>query len=148
MRNFMMMSLLALSACSANSERTSDDRPSAPIPEGNSAMQPTAVGAGKSLGQIQPGSEKGREMAAFIESEGRKLVLAQLRDPDSAKFTDVEVRWSSGRPTLCGYVNSRNGFGGMTGAQRFITAGSDFAVLEEQMRPGEMEPVWQQFCQG
>ncbi len=49
-------------------------------------------------------------------SEARKAVLAQMRDPDSAKFRNVELN-SNG--TVCGEVNGTNAFGGMTGFQPF-----------------------------
>jgi hypothetical protein len=45
---------------------------------------------------------------------------------------------------ICGYVNARNGFGGMTGPQRFISGGA--TVLESEMGPGEMDISWSQFC--
>jgi hypothetical protein len=55
-------------------------------------------------------------------------VKRYLRDPDSAKFSDIhgadlpsvpgtEIQgWS----VICGVVNSRNGFGGYSGPERFI----------------------------
>lgn len=67
-----------------------------------------------------------------------------LKDPDSAKFGEVRTGWTSGKPVTCGYVNSRNGFGGMTGRQRFIS-GSVTAV-EEQMPAGEMDKAWDRLC--
>lgn len=41
---------------------------------------------------------------------------AMLRDPDSAVFNDVAVNGNY----VCGFVNSRNGFGAMTGRTLFI----------------------------
>ena len=57
---------------------------------------------------------------------GKRLVLAVLRDPDSAVFTGVQSfrpPHNGGKVIVCGYVNSHNGFGGMTGSQRFIVDG-------------------------
>ena len=53
-----------------------------------------------------------------------KIVRLYLRDPDSAKFTDVSFRMmkkpgGGDMAVVCGDVNARNGFGGMTGAQPF-----------------------------
>jgi hypothetical protein len=47
-------------------------------------------------------------------------VRSALRDPGSAEFGEV---WTVGDYT-CGHVNSRNGFGGMSGMQPFYVAGS------------------------
>lgn len=82
-------------------------------------------------------------------SDGLMIIRAQrevralLKDPDSAKFGAIHVRRS---PALvaCGTVNSRNSFGGMTGAQRFVSG--TVTALEEQMKPGEMDQLWQKVC--
>jgi hypothetical protein len=48
--------------------------------------------------------------------EAQAATAKLLRDPDSAKFTDIVVR-----PTaVCGMVNSKNGYGAMAGATPFI----------------------------
>ena len=44
-----------------------------------------------------------------------------MRDPDSVKFGKLfEGRGSSGKQTICGEVNAKNGFGGYTGMTPFI----------------------------
>src|SRR3546814_3038760 len=59
---------------------------------------------------------------AIYKAAAEKLVRRQLRDPESAIFSDMYVVGT--RPDRsdvgCGTVNSRNGFGGMAGGQRFI----------------------------
>lgn len=70
---------------------------------------------------------------------------AELRDPESAEFSDVDVH---GISTVCGRVNSRNGFGGMSGSQRFVATKSA-VFLEEQQEaviPGHFAGFWQQMC--
>ncbi len=50
-----------------------------------------------------------------------------------------------GRLGVCGEVNSKNGFGGYAGYQRFIaTAG--FAVLEREMESAEFARAWAEAC--
>jgi hypothetical protein len=49
-------------------------------------------------------------------AEARAAILAQLRDPDSAKFGPVVNRQDG---AVCGSVNARNGYGGFTGSQAF-----------------------------
>lgn len=45
----------------------------------------------------------------------KDLVRSKLRDPASARFRNVQWGYSH----VCGEVNSRNGFGGYGGFQRF-----------------------------
>ena len=45
-------------------------------------------------------------------------VRAQLKDPDSAKFSEVTFNRAKGAG--CGYVNAKNSMGGYTGASHFV----------------------------
>lgn len=76
-----------------------------------------------------------------------QVVKERLKDPDSAEFTDIEVYPPSGdRPAIiCGYVNSKNGFGGMTGPQRFVAGGT--VLIEEKVTSEQMTIAWDKFCQ-
>jgi hypothetical protein len=85
-----------------------------------------------------PQSDIGYEMVA------KDQVKARLRDPESARFTDVRVVRRNGVTAICGYVNSKNGLGGMTGPQRFIAGGA--VGLEEDFAPGEMDQAWNRLC--
>jgi hypothetical protein len=72
-------------------------------------------------------------------------VSVELRDPGSAKFSSVDI---NGISTVCGRVNSRNGFGGMAGTQRFV-ATRDKVFLEEREEaivPGSFEGFWERMC--
>lgn len=71
-------------------------------------------------------------------------VREQLKDPDSAVFRNARTYHGGGAPVVCGEVNSRNSFGGMSGYQRFVAAGSVIA-LDEQVEGGVQE-VWGRFC--
>lgn len=80
--------------------------------------------------------------------DAHTLVEAQLRDPDSAVFDDqrswleppnVLVRRIAGTPVIvCGWVNAKNGYGGMTGDEAYIVdLRNSSAVIEanaEQVR--------------
>ena len=66
-----------------------------------------------------------------------RLVKPYLRDPDSAVVTIV----ASG----CGLVNSRNGFGGMSGNTPFMVDG-DERVWFEQDRPKGFRRAWNKHC--
>src|SRR3546814_7080247 len=84
---------------------------------------------------------------AIYKAAAEKLVRRQLRDPESAIFSDMYV--VGPRPdrsaVVCGTVNSRNGFGGMAGGQRFIVGptivfkGQDEVVLEEWVGKERMD---------
>ena len=78
----------------------------------------------------------------FAVAERR--VREMLRDPESATFHGERVSSKLGTPVVCGTVNAKNGFGGMTGDQRFISGGA--TALEEQMAKGEMDRAWAGAC--
>lgn len=63
------------------------------------------------------------KISKIAPSERRRVeqtVQANLRDPDSAKFSGLYVRQGSGTPrAYCGYVNSKNGYGGYAGKTKF-----------------------------
>lgn len=84
------------------------------------------------------------KMLARVRAE--ESVRQMLRDPDSAEFTQVEVFVpDDGGPMItCGYVNSRNGFGGMSGAKRFVASAT--VILEEQVDAQAMQDLWTQYC--
>lgn len=48
-------------------------------------------------------------------------VKNQLRDPESAQFSDVTVNVES----ACGFVNSKNGYGGYSGKKPFVAVGTE-----------------------
>lgn len=52
-----------------------------------------------------------------------EYVAQQLKDPDSAKFRNLEAfDGEQGRVVVCGEVNAKNSFGGYTGFQLFFVA--------------------------
>lgn len=73
-----------------------------------------------------------------------------MRDPGSMKTRSLSV--PPGSAYLCGEVNGANGFGGMTGFQRFIAGGASSmpTVIERdgQMAAAEFQTAWSQLCSG
>ena len=54
---------------------------------------------------------------------GEMNIKAMLKDEDSAEFRNEFVsRLNGGNLMLCGEVNSKNGFGALTGYKRFIAS--------------------------
>jgi hypothetical protein len=79
--------------------------------------------------QLQKDEQRAEDEAPLI-ARAEEAVLQSLRDPDSAQFGRIAVRYCNGldcnddpthgRPMVCGGVNAKNGFGGYTGFQTFI----------------------------
>lgn len=65
-----------------------------------------------------------------------RAVKARLRDPDSAQFKHLR--------NGCGYVNSRNGFGGMVGDTPFIAGAKGVAFRDDG--PKAFAELWNSYC--
>lgn len=92
-----------------------------------------------------PSDPDPRAAEIWAERQTREAIAGALRDPRSAIFTDVSTRRVGTAVVTCGHVNSRNGFGGFTGPQRFVGAGST-TFLEEQVGRADMAVVWSELC--
>jgi hypothetical protein len=53
------------------------------------------------------------------ENEAELAVRATLKDPESARFTDLRSFNLGGSLVVCGYVNAKNSFGGYVGKKPF-----------------------------
>jgi hypothetical protein len=70
-------------------------------------------------------------------------VKDQLRDGSSAEFRNVAAyRDPSGKLSVCGEVNARNGFGGMAGYTRFYYVDGGSAVTEDASSGPVMDQLW------
>jgi hypothetical protein len=87
-------------------------------------------------------SNENRE-AIWIETT-KDGVRSRLKDPGSAVFKDVYFKDYEATPMVCGKVNSKNGFGGMTGFQRFVASGSELVFLEEEV--SDFNKAWNKIC--
>jgi hypothetical protein len=54
---------------------------------------------------------------------GESVVRMSLRDPESAQFLGSRVVRKNGKEGVCGFVNAKNGFGGMSGDRPFAVIG-------------------------
>lgn len=75
----------------------------------------------------------------------KDAVGVKLKDADSARYRNVAFYSGGGTPVVCGEVNARNSFGGYSGYERFIAAGSTMAYLESEVSDG-IGPVWDKMC--
>ena len=92
-------------------------------------------------------SESSQSSKEFAWMElGKDMVREKLKDPDSARFRNVFFnRGRDNVPIACGEVNARNSFGGYTGFERFLSAGSrDLTLLESEA--SDFGVQWSRFC--
>lgn len=83
-----------------------------------------------------------RQDAFLAQAIAKEAVLGRLKDPDSAKFGQVVARESG---IVCGYVNSKNSFGGYTGDKAFIYfTKKEVAVMQGEAK--DFESVWNKQC--
>jgi len=85
-------------------------------------------------------AERAAEERSLAPYRAQRLVKAVLRDPESAEFRHV-------KPGVCGYVNARNGFGGMSGFQRFvITDAGPVLETHPQLNLSAFNRLWRENC--
>jgi hypothetical protein len=87
----------------------------------------------------------------------KEAITKMMRDPDSVVFSEVffasDRKSASGYyvPVVCGTVNGRNGFGGMTGPKHFVAVMSDVVQglwLEGTTTQDVVAAEWNRFCAG
>jgi RNA polymerase subunit RPABC4/transcription elongation factor Spt4 len=86
-----------------------------------------------------------RRADADLQYAAQEAVKAQLRDPESAKFSNVTVVHKPGSTAVCGEVNARNGFGGYTGYQQFMASGQ-MAVIRTAATGDAFVRLWNKAC--
>lgn len=69
----------------------------------------------------------------------------RLKDPASAQFRNVFISSISGKRVVCGEVNARNSYGGLTGFERFVAA-PVIQVTESGMEAYDFAVTWEKFC--
>lgn len=86
-----------------------------------------------------------RETVAEITTEvqDQDALKSTLRDPSSAEFSDTRVSRRGGIAVTCGHVNARNGLGGMTGRQRFV---SGPGINEVEENGASFDAAWRTYC--
>jgi hypothetical protein len=98
------------------------------------------TGSGSPTAAIPPAPLSDAEIA-----KAKVALLAILRDPDSAKLSDVRRVPSSQGDYVCGRVNARNGLGGYSRALKFSVApNGEAAIGGESLSLG----IWTSPCWG
>jgi hypothetical protein len=116
--------------------------------ESGSAAKPKAVAKSAEITTVSkkpssPYADVGKQYAWI--SAGKDAIRNQLKDPESATFRNVHFYSGGGTPVVCGEINARNGFGGFTGYERFVSAGTVISATESQVEGG-LGLVWDKFC--
>lgn len=99
---------------------------------------PVKVKTPEEIEQEKREQRDARDALYAAQYDSERAVLASLKDPDSAKFSDQRGH--------CGMVNSKNGFGGYTGFKRYAYNGQIVVIEGENMPSYEMDKVWRQIC--
>jgi hypothetical protein len=87
-------------------------------------------------------SFKQLEDAERLGLAAKAAVLAQLKDPDSAQFVEVQVTDTG---VVCGLVNAKNSFGGFVGPTHFLDD-HGFVLLNEGAGAKNFVAYWKMVC--
>jgi hypothetical protein len=80
-----------------------------------------------------------------LEFRAKEIIRQSLRDPSSAQFRNVFTLLGSN--TVCGEVNARNAFGGLTGFQPFVvTQGAPFIREGSRQQIAQFEALFRTAC--
>ncbi|WP_458438725.1 hypothetical protein [Methylorubrum extorquens] len=116
---------------------------------GGAALKGKPAVAATPTVQTQPDPRGTSSQQALFVVRGQEAVQAKLRDPASATFRGQFFSYSGNMHVTCGWVNSKNGFGGYVGFQRYISSTlPETTFLEQEVRDGQFDLVWQQLCRG
>lgn len=84
-------------------------------------------------------SKQTKDLDAAKVTAAKVFVANGLKDPDSAKFRNVKVKWGN----VCGEVNAKNSYGGYVGYRRFYAIdGTDLHMEGSNF----IEEQWTTFC--
>jgi hypothetical protein len=75
-----------------------------------------------------PSTPNVAEQTAEFKLDAQMAIKGQLRDPDSAEFSDFQLGEWNGQKAVCGSVNAKNGHGGYSGFHSFVYT-SSFGVV-------------------
>lgn len=85
-------------------------------------------------------SEQARQRQLEILS-AKQSITERMKDPESTRFGEVINRAGF----VCGYVNSKNSFGGYTGEKAFVFNISSREIFLQDQGPG-FEKLWNSRC--
>lgn len=109
---------------------------------------PSAVEAAKRAELDSANARRQAEALAdrMLLSDAKERMRGRLKDPESAKFTEVIVARVTGKPIVCGYVNAKNSFGGYTGPKGFVMPKGGVPIGEDDLKERDWVTLWNQSC--
>lgn len=129
----------------ADAGKKATKAPAVPKPKAKPSAEPRPATVAKE--DESPFADEGKQRLWIVKS--RDAIKSRLRDPGSADFRNVRFYSGGPVPVVCGEVNSKNGFGGYTGFQRFIASGDDpnIAFVASDVAVGDsINEAWDQLC--
>ena len=119
--------------------------------ESNWVVRAVSIAAAGLLSSCSPTSPKPAEQAAnevepniaIYPAFAMKMLAGSLRDPQSPQLSDMTAYRTGEKLTLCGKVNSKNGFGGYAGPAPFVLS-DDGVFLADAATPA----IQLTLCQG
>lgn len=87
------------------------------------------------------------EKPQVLTLQVEKIVMENLKDPNSAQFRNVKavlLKNGSEKQGGCGEVNAKNGFGGYNGFKRFLVVDGIGALLDDESE--RFEQLWRAAC--
>ena len=92
--------------------------------------------------QNHPGADTGAILYA-----GQAAVTAMLREPGSAEFSRAHGHQVHGESVACGYINARNGFGGMTGPEPWLVrVDRGIVMIHSGVNDRAFVSAWNLYC--
>ncbi len=74
-------------------------------------------------------------------AEAKRHLSESLKDPYSAQYEEIwALKGTNGKRSICGYVNSKNSYGGYTGKKMFNILSSGSVVFEGSGILGSLLP--------
>lgn len=94
----------------------------------------------------QDAYDKTTDTKKILMDMGMESVKTKLKDPDSAKFRNMNAIWGQ-IPMVCGEVSSKNSSGDHSEYLRFFSMGGtpDGTILEEPGKATNFDLVWDLF---
>ena len=84
-----------------------------------------------------------------VIAKAEQSVKQDLKDPDSAEFSDETVKGDPDTGTVCGRVNAKNSFGGYVGYRKFYfhpTTGKSFVEASDPADNKGLDLIWKFDC--
>ena len=77
--------------------------------------------------------------AGLTIEQAQELVRDNLRDPESARFRNVQAGRLDGEDVVCGLVNAKNAYGGYAGFHAFLVHEDGKVLMDSDADPDGLQ---------